>query len=67
MIKYSAPRLKMRNCLIQLNTNEKYNCSIENVSTRRIILLVKVKVINSCKRLVKKEFQKEEEVIIDDV
>ena len=67
MIKYSAPRLKMRNFLIQLKTNEKYKCSIENVSTHRIFLLVKVKVINSRKRLVKREFQKEEEVIIDDV
>ena len=39
---------------------------MEYVSTRKILLLVKVKAINTCKRLVTGEFQKEK-VIIDDV
>ena len=39
---------------------------MEYVSTRKILPLVKVKAINTCKRLVTKEFQKEK-VIIENV
>ena len=39
---------------------------MEYVSTRKILLLVKVKAINTCKRLVTREFQKRN-VIIENV
>ena len=39
---------------------------MEYVSTRKILLLVKVKAINSCERLVTREFQKRK-VIIENV